>query len=140
MTCAAAIDILASSTIWRNARSLNTISKIGLFRLVVESLHSVFDFVERLLLSVKSLNTDKIEAIVDKVGLDGKIQRRITSKRRAKIDLEEPWLQIRINQNIETKNFEAIGSVRPVFLHLILNIVFSTKNGFNDDIEGSAPE
>jgi hypothetical protein len=72
IACASAIDIL-SSTIWSNARTLNTISKIRLFGLVVESLHSMFDFVERFLLSVKSLYTDEVKAIIDKVRLNGKI-------------------------------------------------------------------
>jgi len=73
MTCAAAIDVLSSGTIWRNARTLNSVSKICLLRLVVESLHSVFDFVERLLLSVESLDADKIKGIVDEIGLDAEI-------------------------------------------------------------------
>ena len=140
MTCATAIDILAAGTIWSNARTLDAIPKVGLLGLVVEPLHSMFDFVEGLLLSVKSLHTDKIKAIVDKVGLNGKIEWRITGKRRTKIDLQQPWLQIRINQNIESKNLETIGSVRCVFLHLIHYIVFASKDGFNDDIVTSAPE
>lgn len=74
MTCAAAIDVLSRGTIWRNACALNSVSKICLLRLVVESLHSVFDFVERLFLSVKSLHADKIKAIVNEIGLDAKIQ------------------------------------------------------------------
>lgn len=140
MTCATAIDVLSRGTIWRNAGTLDSVSKIRLLRLVIESLHSVFDFVERLLLSVESLDADEIKAIIDEVRLDAEIQRRITCKRRAEIDLQEPWLQVRINQNIKTKNFKTIGSMSTVLLHLILNIVFSTKNSFNNDIICSTPE
>lgn len=75
----ATVDILADHVVWRNPGSLDTVAKVLLLTFVIETLHSVLNFVERFLLSVEALDSDKIERIRHEIGLDRHVQGRVTS-------------------------------------------------------------
>ena len=53
---------------------MNTVAEVLLLAFVVETLHSVLDFVQRFLLSVESFDSHKIESIRHEVGLDRHVQ------------------------------------------------------------------
>ena len=91
------VDVLAHHVVCCNASSLNTVAKVLLLPFVVETLHSVLDFVQRFLLSIKSFDPDKIKRIRHEVGLDRHVQWRVTCHRGTQIDLQEPWLEIRVD-------------------------------------------
>lgn len=54
----------------------------------------MLDLVQTLLLPVESLDSHQVEAVADQVRFDGHIQRRVTSQRRAEVDLEQPRFQV----------------------------------------------
>lgn len=76
-TCSVA-SIGASVTMRLKASSLDPLAKATFLALAVESLHTVLDLVNGLFLAVKALNTNQVEHIHDKVGLDRHIEGRFS--------------------------------------------------------------
>ena len=119
---------------------MNAVAKVLLLSLVVETLHSVLDFVQGLLLSVESFDADKIESVGHEVRLDRHVQWGVTGHRRTQVDLQEPRLEIRVDQDIKPHDLEAIGSMGPILLHGILHVILAAQERLDDNIISSRPQ
>ena len=121
----------ASKYIWTTLSSqscsLDTIPKIWFLRFVIKPFHSMLYFIQWFLFPVESFDTHQIKCICYKVRFDRHIKWWVTCHRRAQIHLKKPRFKIRVNKDIETQNFKAVGSMSAIFLHSILHIIFSTK-------------
>ena len=84
------------------ACSLNALPKSTLFAFAVEALHPVLDLVDRFFLSIKPLDSNQVEHIAYQVALDRHIEWGLSGHRRAQVNFDQPWLQVRIDQNVET--------------------------------------
>ena len=122
---------------WLETCALYPLTKTTLLSFAVKTLHSVFDLIDRLFLSIKPLHADQIVRISHKIRLDRHIEGRISCHRWTQIYLDEPWFQIRVNQNVKPEQLEAVCSVCAVLLHCCLYVVLSAKKGLDDDIINS---
>lgn len=134
-----AVDIAAAkrgeAAVRRDACALDaTAQVVGLLSLIVEALHSMLDLVEGLLLAIEALHAHQVERIAHEVRLDGHVERRVAGEGRRQVDLKEPGLQVRVDQDVEAQDLKAVGAMGTVLLHRILHVVFTAQDRLDDDI------
>lgn len=137
------VDLLVHHSVGRQACALDAVAKVGLLGgavFGVQPLHPVLDLVQRLLLAVESFDAGQVEGVGDKSTLDAHVKWGITSKGRTQIDLQQPWLEVRVNQDVKPKDLEAVGPVGSVLLHGVLNVVLAAEHGLDDDIISPGPQ
>ena len=125
---------------WLQACALDALSEPTFLALSVESLHPVLDLIDGFLLPIEPLDSYQIEHVTYQVALDGHIERRFCGHGRAQIDLNQPRLQIRVNQDVKAEQFKAVGPMRAILLHGGLDVVLAAEDCLDDDIVDAGPE
>jgi hypothetical protein len=122
------------------ACALDTVSEAALLALSVETLHAVLDLVDRLLLAIEALDANQAEGVCEQGALDRQVKGALSRQGGTQVDLDEPRLEIRVNQDVKSKKLEAVGAVCASLLHASLDVVLTAEKSLEDDVVDTGPK
>lgn len=96
-------------------------------------------------ISVKLPDANNIQGVDDKVGLYVKIEGRIEGKRGWEVDLQDPGLQILVENDVEAEEVETVGLDCPSWSILRSfngsdDLALDADDGLNDGVVDSLPD
>lgn len=67
--------------------------------------------------------------------LDREIKRTVRAQAWAQVHLHQPWLEIRVKQDVEAKDFVAVLSMHLVLFHRLEHIMLTTGQSLDEHVK-----
>jgi len=83
---------------------------------------------------LKRSDTSHGEQVCDKFSLDPLVERGIAIERGRQIDLKKPWIQLVIDEDVETEQLKAVVPERHILLACIEYHILSREDSLDDHI------